>query len=435
MKIRWYSILLAITLLSGCLSVTKGPDSEPINGNIKVMTWLDETYFNQVYGSFFQAKYPNIQLEVSSARELISAEQFDVMYEEVKPDVLVLDSITYERYSEENKLFNLSTTIQKNGFDIENIHESVTRYLKVKGAGELFGLSPSFSTFGLFFNKQLFNVYNIDFPIDRMNWEEIIYLAQQFTADENVSGLLLPKNNPFMMAKIIARSQNMSYLDATHKNVTVDSQEWNNIFEKVLLLYRDYKEPEDTDGTDYSSRSDYLKKDPFISEMAAMAFKHTSFIGDLQFASKSKELPSFGWDVVTGPVNPTSPDTDPYFAIGEIFSISSDSDNKEAAWEFVNYMHSKEFAQSKSNISNELSSRTAYIKDNEGHHIESFYMLKYNENNVDFNRINYMFQSQFEKIANEQLFQAIDGNIELSEAIPTIVQKGEEVLIQLQTND
>lgn len=435
MKKSCYIVLLGFTLLTGCFSGTTERDTNSISGNIKVMTWLDETYFNQQYGSFFQSKYPNMQVEVFSARELETAEQFDQMYEEVEPDLLVLDSITYERYSQENKLYDLNALIQEHDFDIENINENVMRYLRAKGAGMLYGLSPSFSTFALFFNKHLFSDYNIDIPVDRMSWEEVIHLAQLFPSEEDVIGLLLPKNNPFMMATIMARSQSMSYLDSAHKNITVDSPEWNSIFEKVLLLYRDYKEPEDTDEKDYSSRSSYLKKDGFISGKAAMAFKSSHFIGDMQFASKSKELPKFDWDIVTGPINPTSPNIDPYFAIGDIFAITSDSGNKEFAWEFLSYFNGNDFAVAKSKLSTELSSRTALIKDNEGHNVESLYMLNYTESNVDFNQIHYLFRSKFEQIANEQLFRVIDGNIELTEAIAAIVQKGEEELIQLRLNE
>ncbi|WP_268744443.1 ABC transporter substrate-binding protein [Paenibacillus alvei] len=63
------------------------------------------------------------------------------------------------------------------------------------------------------------------------------------------------------------------------------------------------------------------------------------------FDSASK---SFEWDIATMPVDPSSPDESANVHVSEIYAVSEDSPNKQAAWEFVKFVNSADMVSAAS---------------------------------------------------------------------------------------
>ena len=75
------------------------------------------------------------------------------------------------------------TMTEDEKFNKETLIPGLLDYMKEMGGGKLYGLSPSFYSQVIFYNKDMFNKYGIPLPEDRMSWEKVFELAQRFPTD------------------------------------------------------------------------------------------------------------------------------------------------------------------------------------------------------------------------------------------------------------
>lgn len=82
------------------------------------------------------------------------------------------------------------------------------------------------------------------------------------------------------------------------------------------------------------------------------------------------------WAVASAPVDPLNRTQSSAYELGPTFSISNATRNASAAWEFVKYVNSPEFAQIQSKSSRDfLFSRTEYIRSPNERDISALYKL------------------------------------------------------------
>lgn len=78
MKQKWIVLLMVMLLLSGCLAEKEVlPPLESRKGKIKILCSGDEKFFHLQYGSYFNIKYPDIELEVIGANKPVYEKQAD----------------------------------------------------------------------------------------------------------------------------------------------------------------------------------------------------------------------------------------------------------------------------------------------------------------------------------------------------------------------
>lgn len=143
-------VLLTI-ILSGCFSNT---GTEPVT--LKVVYDSQEEFMNK-YGDMYRVKHPNIEFEVIPLsqyyKEGLSGEIYNTIVETQKPDLLY--GFDLESYSTEGKLIDLEPFVTKE-FS-KSINQYILEYLRFKGSGRLYALSPTFAGKALFFNKTIFD--------------------------------------------------------------------------------------------------------------------------------------------------------------------------------------------------------------------------------------------------------------------------------------
>jgi multiple sugar transport system substrate-binding protein len=411
---------------------------------IKVM-YYDERNFFQQYGNLFISKFPNVDIEVISNQGIYGEgkdpeKEFDKLIDEKKPDVLMLDINRYEKMATDGKLLGLDPVIKKDKFDIENISPAITDILRSKGNGTLYGLSPTFYSSVLFYNKDLFEQNGVELPRDQMSWSEVLELAKRFptTGDEakRIYGFFQNNYGPtsfYQFASMIGGVEKLSLADPETLTVTLDTEDWKRVFQTSLDALNSKainSEPANNNNM-AMTYEDSLKRDYFVSGRAAMTLGSYNTIDQIKQAkAQIKDYQEFNWDVVTIPVDPKNPDvTTSGFGLYELFAINAQSTEQRAAWEFVKYLNSDEFARVMSRSTQQLLSRTSYIKEMEGHNLEAFFKLKADTTPyLDYAKMPPNFFQSIFQIIDGEMKPVLEGKKSLDEVMPIIQAKGQEAM-------
>ena len=434
---RLLPILLAMALLlSACSS--GGNDQEvgqPVT--LRVMDW-NETSFNMDYGMLYYAQNPNVEFEIVSTYRLQTAgidsnEDYEEKYWEFiqneKPDIVMLTQDQYEKYAADGRLVSLESYVTRDKFDLEGLIPGLVDLLREKGGGELYGLAPQFYSTAVYYNKDLFDRYNIDYPTDRMSWEELLNLAGRFPTDgsdeDRIYGLRPGYTTDlYQLGLSIGTTAGLRLVNPADKRVSIDSESWEKAFETALTAIRSgtlYKEENSNFSGAYE---DFLLQNPFVRGKVAMAIDGTYLMQQIREASDIvPDKAVKNWDLVTIPVNPSNPDYSNDFSISRIFAINAESPNRDAAWDFIRYIHSDEFARVKSKMSSgQLPVRTKYIVDEEGRNIAAFYQLKPSGTNLyaGFEDVPSIFYSQAYMIGQEEMQAVLDDKKTVKEALASM---------------
>jgi multiple sugar transport system substrate-binding protein len=452
----WLGLTLALLLvLSACSKgETKSAEAKfnkDENVKLKVLYFNEQAFYSQ-YGNVFQAKYPNITFEVVSSMGNFRegkdpVKEFDKLVEENKPDIIMMTQAQYEEFSADGKLYALDSVIQQDKFDLENMVPGVIELLKNKGGSKLYGLSPSFSTKALFYNKDLFDKQGIPYPKDKMSWEEVLQLAKRFPAtgtdETRIYGLAqsMFMQNPFDLVQTIAEAKMWPLLDADGKNLTMDTPEWKSLFEQVVASYQSkaISQPGNAAAGSVASNSKDEGKtritidensNLFLAGRAAMMIDNSFLLNQMDMMKNmKKDAKPINWGVVTEPIDPANPDVSDSFTISQILGINAQSAHIGAAWEFIKYVHSDEMAKIRSKSSPELISRSAYALDKQGRSLEAFYKLKPNSDAAT-QLYPKGFRAAFSKITSDETKAAIAKTKSLDDALAAIKDKGQKALTE-----
>lgn len=430
MKRFFFAFMAMVCLLlpvSGCVLKEAPPERELEPLTIKVMGSDFSTFYSQ-YGAVYTALHPNVHFEFVSrpSRGISDIAQY---VSEQSPDVLLLTSREYEELANRGLLYDLDMLIRRDKFDLDGTIAPVIRYLQHLGGGSIYGLSPVFMSRVLFYNKDLFMQHQIPLPTDSMSWSDVLLLARRFPADGNeetrVYGFMYSAYslNPFEFAVLIGGSMGLDYVDGTRMQVTIDTPQWKEVFQLVLdtmksgVLYQGG--PTSQPGMTYE---EVLKQDPFISGKVAMTVAAGDMMTKLQTLPNGVTPPD--WDIVSAPGGAGG------MEVGDIFSIYNGSALMDASWDFIRYVNGDDFADvySRNPTLGYLTTRKKYLKDEEGHHMEAFYMtepvMAKGENSVP-----QQFYIRFASLAESELQKAYDGSQTIDEALAAMQNQGQQLLM------
>ena len=411
---RLTAMLFMAMLLAACGSEGNVRERDVEPAKIKVMYWSEQA-FNHTYGWLFSALHPHIGLEVAdlNSYRYDADEDFDARFEafirDEKPDVLLLlNPDQFAKYAAGGRLVPLESYAARDRFDLDGLIPGMVDWLRAKGGGELFGLAPWFSSLAVYYNKDLFDRHGVEYPTDNMSWEELLGLAARFPTETAESGRLYGLVVPDLygrdadlheLGKRIGTTMGLRLVNPADNRVAIDSESWIRAYELAFAALRSgtlYRN-EGLDGV--WSDGEYMLWEPFIGGRAAMEIGDAHMMGQIReavLAAPDKAVNN--WDIVTVPVDPANPGYSHDVTFGEIFAINAESANRDAAWAFIRYIHSDEYARVTSNsIYGEFPTRPNYIQDENGRNLAAFYALKPADSNLqtDLDRLPPNFVSEY----------------------------------------
>jgi multiple sugar transport system substrate-binding protein len=422
----------------GC-EATGSPESKKKTA-LKVLYYNEDAYYED-FGTLFAAQHPNIEVEVVPTTG-VSPKDMDRYIQEKKPDVLILDqNNVFEQYAQDGLLYDLDPLIKRDKFNVEGIVPAVLSAVKAMGGGKLYGLSPHFSSQAIYYNKTLFDKAGIPYPKDRMSWEDVMQLAQRFSAGkgdskDRTAGIMLGLYDvhPYYTGLEIGRNMGLASVDQDTMKMIMDTSEWKNVYQLAFGAMKSGAlfsgEVSNTSSMDASA---VLKQNPFIGGKTAMALGHSDFLKELKRAGDVLKDQMPLWDIVTVPVDPKKPDVGNNIWVRSITAIAANAANVEDAWKFVSYFNGDTYASATSKAwrHGAMPSRTAYLKDMEGHSLEAFYALRPDPDGPKgVGKIPQSFYMPYEALAKKELQDAYDGRQSIDEALKNIQRQGQVILDQ-----
>lgn len=390
---------------------------------LRVMA-VDDYQFNVLYKQPFEAVHPTIKLEpvILDTRYGVTYEEFKRVVETEKPDVLTLTPRTLQQMVEERQLLNLDPLIQRDGYRLDELHPPAVQYLRAKGQGSLFGLSSYANTAALFYNKDLFDQYDMPLPQDGMSWEMVLQLAQRFTELEDASDIRGLQLGGYLYGKGLfimqmAKDMQIRYLDPSGKKVMINTAIWRELLRTAEKAFR-------SGAVTVQPSPD---PDSFIAGKAAMTLGTPATalrLGNLdQKQARQQGKQNFEWKLVTAPAVQGGFYKGSW-SIDSILSIASSSDYPEEAWSFIQFMNSKERIRSSGSLWSEQMQAIG------GRSLEPFY--KYPPKvDVHEDNIPRGFNVQFYMIVNEHFEQVLERKTSIEEALAAIQKEGQRKLDQI----
>ncbi|MBD2862478.1 ABC transporter substrate-binding protein [Paenibacillus oceani] len=421
-KIGMALCTLGVSLLAtGCFQDAK----ENEDPTLKVMFGSEQSFY-RLYGDTFAAKFPNLDVEivVPESSAWANVKDYSRFVETERPDLLILNPSDYDFLASNKLLLDLSTHIKRSGFDLDSISPVVVTYLKsaTNDVG-LYGLTRSFTSNVLVYNKELFERYGLAEPTGSMSWEQLYKLMDHFNrtalAGERIYGYEALNNmHPFHFVQTIASSGGLSFVHVETRQVTLNTTGWRNAIQLVTDAI--------SSGALGGKRAQEGARN-YMTEANLFA-RGKAALKDGNFQTVSEWInnpPPFRWGI-TGAVayNPSEEATASLFSSDEIFAISAKADHKENAWRVIQYLNSDELARAESGMRNGmLPARQDYAPEIAGHDVGLFYRIASPGPSVkrdplfDYLALPEAFTKVMASIILEEFDSVLDGKSTVEEAL------------------
>ncbi|RCX18986.1 multiple sugar transport system substrate-binding protein [Fontibacillus phaseoli] len=444
-KLTLAAMASLLVLITGCNS-SPAKETET-QRSLKVM-FYDESYFFQQYGDLFAMKYPNVDIEVVSTQSIYSGNNGQVVdynkalrdfIDKEQPDIVMLDTDNYDKMASEGKLVELDSLIERDKYNIDTIYPALIELLKEKGAGKLYGLSPTFNGSAVFYNADLFKKHGIEPPHDGMTWQDILDLSRRFPSDGDEKTRVYGYGTDYgvsfsMLAQEIASAEGLTAVNPDTQKVTVNTDSWKKVYKLALDAMESKTVNSQQDGRfTGGTMEEYYQSQLFLMGRVAITTGHPYLLQNLKDVKNSlKDYKPFELGMVTGPVDPADPQTTRNVYFNEVFGIRAGSPNADAAWDFIKFINGDDYAKIKSRtMNNGLLSRMGYSTEYDGHNLEVFYKLKPKttpDMSSRMDKIPMEFYSQYQTIMDRELALVLDKKKSIDEALLTIEQEGQAAL-------
>lgn len=286
--------------------------------------------FDDQYGKLIKERFPDYNIKFIPNADgtripemLATSQTIDIMYNsfEYLPDPLFSNDLQ----------FDMTDLIKEHQVDLSLFERELIAGIKHLGNGDIYMLPILDTTQIMYYNKEIFDKFGQDYPIDGMTWTETQELANRLTriADgRHYLGFVAWPNH-------VLRTNQLSkpFLEEQTLKPTFFDEEWGQLLRTYHLNF--------AQQDIYKKRVSELKRLPnrvnFAKDQELAMFV---FYSQLPF-SVPDDFNAMDWDVVSQPVLEQLPTTGSQ-AAPSAFAITSISKSKHAAMEIIKYLTSTE---------------------------------------------------------------------------------------------
>ncbi|MBU5593933.1 sugar ABC transporter substrate-binding protein [Amphibacillus sp. MSJ-3] len=329
--------------VSGSNSDDTGETTEDTNsddGGETTLTWAlwdkDATVYYEPLVEAFEADHPNIKIELL---DLGSTDYQTVLGTQLSGGDSSIDIVTvkdipgYASLINRNQLEPLSELASD--IDLDQYSGTVEQ---ITVDGEYYALPFRSDFYVMYYNKDLFDAAGVDYPTNNLTFDEY----DQIIREVSEKGTEATGSPVYGGHYHVWRSQVQMYglLDGQNTLVTDDYSFLEPIYETVLA--------QQNDGVvqDFATLniSSLHYSAAFYQNDVASLLMGTWFIPTLATAIEEGESEDFNWGMVTMPLTEGAEEGTSTGTITTL-GISSNSENKDEAWKFIEFVTSEEGSQ------------------------------------------------------------------------------------------
>ena len=297
---------------------------------LKYYTWMDEeSYASQIVDIFNQQSEDiEVELNIIPSKDYPN-KMLAMLTADADVDVMSINGIgQYFQYSQGNALCDLTDMISEKSVDIASYGPSF-RELAIDG--KYYSLPYRTMSFGLYYNKDLFDAKGIPYP-ENLNWEEYAEIARELTdKDAGVWGGFVSSG---LNAPLMTSQMNSNFIDDDTTGIAAWLEYLNQLYsvDQSHMSFVDMKATS-ADGTKM-----------FENGEVAMLLDGEWIVNMVEEA-KDKGETDVNYGVATIPQLDKNGKKVTTGGVSTYVAISDKCQNKEAAFEFVQFFAGKEAAK------------------------------------------------------------------------------------------
>ncbi|MCU6710197.1 extracellular solute-binding protein [Paenibacillus sp. J5C_2022] len=300
-------------------------DEKPEPVTIKVYShWPNmpsDDDFQQFFVEPLKKSHPHITLERIKPAEGMRIQ--DLVAAGDIPDILIGTVHDLTNYGKLGLYYDLRTLVKENNFDLGSLESNIMKIVESYGQeGEIYAIPYYVNYNVLWYNKEIFDKFGVDYPTDGMYWEDVVDLAKLLTRTDGsvqYQGLNV---------------ENVSRIGLQVSDGTLDPTAMQPMIDKWKPAYELFKTITSIEGNQPMKKVDF-SKELFLQGTQAMIA--TSDITNQLMAVQSP----FEWDMVTFPQHKDSPGTYGYGG-SRALMIAKTSEHKQEAFQLIQSLLSEE---------------------------------------------------------------------------------------------
>lgn len=272
-----------------------------------------ESFLSSNHGQAITKKFPFVDINLIATGAGTTPEE--VLIVEPNLDIIINSVFSYPILKETNLLHDITGLIKQYNVNLNRFEPTAIEFQRKVGNGEIYGLPVAVTTASLFYNKDIFEKFGVDYPTDDMTWDEVYELAKKLTREEGGTKYYgFATRYPFMYN---TNQLSLSYYDPVADKVTINNDPFRMFIENFARF-------------SLIPGNENVTTDMFSKEqtVAMMAFQ----IGNWEMEN---------WDMASLPSFEHLPGVGPQ-AYSTYWNISSASKNKELAFEILMHITSDE---------------------------------------------------------------------------------------------
>lgn len=310
---------------------TEPEKKEPVDLYVYSIGGAYEDEFERDYNIFFKDKLDHIRVHLLTPRNndaaklanlILTGQQVDILYGSIGG--------FFGEFANQKLSVDHTEWFKKQQVKLNRFEDSLIESLKTNGGGEIWGLPQKTDAMGLYYNKEIFDKFGVDYPQDGMTWDEIYELNKQLTrkeGDTQYVGLAVSPSHSMQM-----NHYSVPFVDPQSGQSTLDNEVWRKILDPLIAPAREdgYRELMVELGNKLPYSGVFSK-----NQVLAMFGVFGSWLVN------NSEIP-FVWDMVSYPMFTDLPGTGsqqyPVF-----WGITKTSQHPDEAMELLKYIVSDEF--------------------------------------------------------------------------------------------
>jgi multiple sugar transport system substrate-binding protein len=331
------AITSAFVILTGCTSEpaqtetekqpvaseNKSPDNEIFIYTVYPAFYAKEDIWEQQVGQYLKKKFPDLTFK-HVQWDNPGRQYKDLIAAGTVPDIIIDNArMNLQRNILKNDLqYDMTDLIKKYNFDTSTLNPAAMTQMKnITPEGKIYGLPFQLSDFVLFYNKDIFDKFGVDYPKDGMTYDEIYELAKKLTRVEGENTYKGYQQHPGLYMSYNQLS--LSPLSLTEDKAEMNTPGWKK---EVDNLRRFYEIP----------ANQFTSVDDFPKGKMAMSVHVTEKI--VQWYEQNKNL---NFDIAAMPSFADAPGVK---AQPNLYSayITKQSTKKDQAFQVIQYLLSEE---------------------------------------------------------------------------------------------
>lgn len=236
-----------------------------------------------------------------------------------KPDLLQIAWTELVNLTQTGLAIDMTPYLKANNIEMNSFRDGFIDNLRglFLNPQQLIALQYYTNTGLLFYNKDIFDKFGVEYPKDGMTWEETTELASKVTRVEGgvqYQGLVARES-----ARLddIKSQLGLSFVDPATGKAAFQSEGWKYLMETLL-------KPTQIPGNDKPLGTDGFNK---TFQIAMLPWRDS-------LMSQMFDIKNFSWDIATFPTFAKAPGVNTNYA-GPLVAMTSISQHKEEAFQFI----------------------------------------------------------------------------------------------------